>query len=293
MGLLEEYKRGLKSVAVEELFDLVFYRPVAFLFVKLICRTGVTPNQLTLLSMVFGILGGVSLALGTTSALVAGGVFFLLYNIVDCSDGQLARLNHSGTHLGRILDGLADYVVSLAAYVGIGIGYAGASDEPLFMWVLTAVAGFSNAAQSGLLDFYRNRFLDATGVRTSVLVDEQQAFREEYAAMRLRKGKTLEKFLIGSYLLYSRVQNRLTGGRGTITNVLSSDPAEYVRANRILMHCWTYLGPTTQWTLLIVCSFFGRLDIYLWGIAGAGNILALIMLLAQRWTNGHLAMQEG
>jgi hypothetical protein len=293
MGLLAEYKQGLKSVAVEELFDLVFYRPLAFLFVKLICRTGVTPNQLTLLSMVFGVLGGASLALGTPGALAAGGVFFLLYNIVDCSDGQLARLNHSGTHLGRILDGVADYVVSLAAYLGIGIGFAGASDRPVLMWVLTAVAGFSNAAQSGLLDFYRNRFLDATGVRKSVLVDEQQALREEYDGLRLRKGKGLEKFLIGTYLVYSRVQQRLTGERGTVAQALTGDPSDYVRANRVLMHCWTYLGPTTQWTLLIVCAFCDRLDIYLWGIAGAGNLLAVIMMLAQRWTNGHLAVEEG
>jgi hypothetical protein len=293
MGLLAEYKQGLKSVAVEELFDLVFYRPLAFLLVKLICRTGVTPNQLTFLSMVFGVLGGASLALGTPGALAAGGVFFLLYNIVDCSDGQLARLNHSGTHLGRILDGVADYVVSLAAYLGIGIGFASASDRPFLMWVLTAAAGFSNAAQSGLLDFYRNRFLDATGVRKSVLVDEQQALREEYDGLRLRKGKGLEKFLIGTYLIYSRVQQRLTGERGTVAQALTGDPSDYVRANRVLMHFWTYLGPTTQWTLLIVCAFCGRLDIYLWGIAGAGNLLAVIMMLAQRWSNGHLAVEGG
>jgi hypothetical protein len=293
MGLLAEYKRGLKSVAVEEMFDLVFYRPLAFLLVKLIYRTAVTPNQLTLLSMVFGVLGGVSLALGTPLALSAGAVLFLLYNIVDCSDGQLARINHSGTHLGRILDGFADYVVSLAAYLGIGIGYASASDEPLLMWGLTAAAGISNAAQSGLLDFYRNRFLDATGVRTSVLVEEQNAFREEYGRLRLREGKRLEKLLIGAYLLYSRVQDRLTGGRGKIAGAPTADPAEYVRANRTLMRFWTFLGPTTQWTLLVVCAFAGRLDIYLWGIAGAGNILAVIMILAQRWSKGHVALQEG
>jgi hypothetical protein len=293
MGLLAEYKRGLKSVAVEELFDLIFYRPLAFLFVKMICRTGVTPNKLTLLSMVFGVLGGVSLALGTPGALAVGGVLFLLYNIVDCSDGQLARLNHSGTPLGRILDGVADYVVSLVAYLGIGIGFAGASDRPVLMWVLTAAAGFSNAAQSGLLDFYRNRFLDATGVRKSVLVDEQQALRDQYEALRGRKGMSPEKFLIAMYLLYSRVQQRLTGEKGTVAQALSGDSAEYVRVNRVLMHCWTYLGPTTQWTLLVVCAFCGRLDIYLWGIAGAGNLLAALMMLVQRWNNGHLAAQGG
>ena len=60
---------------------------------------------------------------------------------------------------------------------------------------------------------------------------------------------------------------------------------------RVLMHCWTYLGPTTQWTLLVVCAFCGRLDIYLWGIAGVGNLLAILMMLVQRWNNEHCAVE--
>ena len=105
-GLFAEYVRGLKSAAVEELFDMIVYRPLAFIFVRMIRRTRVTPNQLTFLALAFGVLGGVSLAVGTPAALSAAGVFVLLYNIVDCSDGQLARMNGTGTHLGRILDGL-------------------------------------------------------------------------------------------------------------------------------------------------------------------------------------------
>ena len=293
MGWFQEYKRGLKSPAVEEFLDLVMYRPLAFLLVKAIYRTPVTPNQLTLLSMVFGVIGGAFLAFGTAAACAGGAVLFFLYNVVDCSDGQLARLQHSGTHLGRILDGVADYVVSLAAYVGIGIGYASPSDAPLALWALTAAAGFSNATQSGLLDFYRNRYLEVTGVRRSAGGDEQRAFRAEYESLRSQRGRTLEKALVGAYVLYCRVQERVTGGEDKGARAWNADPEGYARANRIMMRCWTILGPTTQWTLLIVCGFLNRMDIYLWGIAGVGNVLAVVLTIAQRWTNARLAVQGG
>jgi len=291
MGWFQEYKRGLKSAAIEELLDLVVYRPLAFLLVKAIERTPVTPNQLTLLSMVFGIIGGAFLALGGAAACAAGGVFFFLYNVVDCSDGQLARLKHSGTHLGRILDGVADYVVSFAAYVGIGIGYATPSDTPLALWALTAAAGLSNATQSGLLDFYRNRYLEASGVKRTAGGEEQRTFRAEFETLRSQRGRTLEKVLVGAYVLYCRVQDRVTGGNEKESAQWNADPEGYVRANRLIMRCWTILGPTTQWSLLIVCGLLNRMDIYLWGIAGVGNVLAVILTIAQRWTNARLAVQ--
>jgi len=293
MSWFQEYKRGLKSVAVEEVLDLLVYRPLAFLLVKAVQRTPVTPNQLTLLSMVFGVIGGAFLALGTSAGCAAGALFFFLYNVVDCSDGQLARLKHSGTHLGRILDGVADYVTSVAAYVGIGIGYASPSDTPVALWALTAAAGFSNATQSGLLDFYRNRYLEVTGVRRSAGGEEQRAFRAEYEALRSQRGRLVEKLLVGSYVLYCRIQQRVTGGEKGDARAWNADPEGYIRANRVMMRCWTILGPTTQWSLLIVCGLLDRMDIYLWGIAGVGNVLAVILTVAQRWTNARLAVQGG
>jgi hypothetical protein len=290
MSLLQEYTKGLKSAKVEEFFDLVFYRPLAFLLVRSISGTNITPNQLTVVSMVLGVLGGASYTLGTPGAFVAGGALYLLYNIVDCSDGQLARLKNCSTPLGRILDGTADYVVSIAAYVGIGVGYASNSDDPLFMWILTTVAGFSNAVQSGFLDYYRNRYLDITLGRVSVLKDQQKSFEAEYSSLRLEKGRLFEKFLLWIYLQYSSLQQKLIGvKKGSVLH--NVDPQLYVRGNRILIHFWTYLGPTTQWTALIVCSFLNRLDIYLWAIAGVGNVLAVILYAFQHARDAQLKLK--
>ncbi len=282
MSLLKEYRQGLKSIAVEEVLDLVFYRPLAFLVVKTVYPTPVTPNQLTLASMLLGILGGTSFAFGTPLSFIVGGVFYLLSNVLDCSDGQLARLKKCGTPVGRILDGTADYVSSVAAYVGIGIGYASASPHPVVMWIVTAFVGFSNALQSGLLDYYRNRYLDVTLNRSSVLVDGQQAFEDAYASLSSQKGHTMEKALIRIYLGYSAVQQRFTADRKVTGDALKVPPEVFEREQRLLMHLWTYLGPTTQWTFLILCALFNRLDVYFWGIAGVGNALAIILVIVQR-----------
>jgi hypothetical protein len=282
MSLLQEYTKGLKSVAVEEFFDLFFYRPLAFLFVKLIYNTSITPNQLTLLSMLFGIVGGASYAFGTPAAYAVGGILYLAYNILDCSDGQLARLKHNGTPIGRVLDGMADYVVSIAAYLGIGIGYAGSSEHPVLLWCLTAAAGFSNATQSGFLDFYRARYLDITLERVSILVEEQTWFESEYAALKKQKGRYFERLLIWIYLKYSVWQRKVTPGGRDTREIAKVDPAAYERENKALIRWWTLLGPTTQWTLLIVCSLIDRLDIYLWAIAGLGNVLAVVLSAVQR-----------
>ena len=130
-----------------------FIVPLAFLLVKAIYSTNITPNQLTVISMVFGVIGGFFYSFGNHSAFIIGAILVLLYNVVDCSDGQLARLKKNGTAVGRILDGIADYVVSVAVYFGIAFGYANSSSNPLFWWIITAAAGFSNAIQSGLARF--------------------------------------------------------------------------------------------------------------------------------------------
>ncbi len=219
-----------------------------------------------------------------------GAIFYLLYNILDCSDGQLARLKHSGTPIGRILDGVADYAATVAGYVGLAIGYANRSANPALMWALTVFAGASTALQCGLLDFYRNRFLDVTLGRKSVLGEEQQAFRNELNVLRQRKGHWLEKALLWIYLRYSAIQRRFMGA-STPSQAPAVDPLAFRKENSVLMHCWTYIGPTTQWTVFITCSLLNRPYIILWVIAVPFNVMAAIMFLAQK-RKDHVMMRR-
>ena len=279
MGFFSEYKSSLKLIEVEEFFDLIFYRPLAFLFVKLIYSTNITPNQITVLSLSFGISGGIALSFGTSKSMLLAAFLFITFNVLDCSDGQLARLKGNGTEFGRILDGMADYMVSTSAYLGIGFGFANHSSNPLLYWMLLLVTATSNIIHAVLVDFYRNRFIDYTQDRVSVLDDGLENFKKEYERLKKEKGSTFKKFIIGTYIKYSSAQNRMASNKETAYKVA---PKDYYKANKRLIHFWTYLGPTTQWTFLIVCAVINRLDIYLWGLISVFNLYALLLFIAQK-----------
>jgi phosphatidylglycerophosphate synthase len=105
MNLFKEFKSSLKMMEVEEVLDIIFYRPFAFLVVKSVYSTNITPNHLTLAAIVMGVAGGCFYSLGTEGSCILGAIFYMLFNILDCSDGQLARLKKNGTPGGRLLDG--------------------------------------------------------------------------------------------------------------------------------------------------------------------------------------------
>ena len=159
MSWYTEYKKFVKGYDVEEIIDIFFYRPLSFLFVKLIYPTNITPNQISVFSMLFGILTGVMFGFGTHQFFIFGAIALLTSNVLDCADGQLARLKKNGTGIGRIIDGFIDYVTGLSIYVGIGIGLSIATGDYLYVWVITAIGGFSRVIQNMLFDNYRNMYM--------------------------------------------------------------------------------------------------------------------------------------
>lgn len=291
MNLLQEYKSSLKKIEVEEIFDLYFYRPLAFLLVKGIYSTNITPNQLTVISMIFGVIGAFFYSLGTHQSFLFGAAFILLYNVFDCSDGQLARLKKNGTPVGRILDGVADYFVSTATYFGIAFGYAGNSSNPLLWWLITAGTGFSNAFQAGLLDFYRTRYLDYTLARPKVLDEGVKEFEEEYKHLKNTKGRYFDKAVIWIYLKYSAVQQKITNPKPHSTRIEKIITDDFTQKNKRLIRFWAFLGTTTQWTFLILMSILNRLDIYLLGILLVGNIAAVILYFFQAKADKELELK--
>ncbi len=291
MNILKEYKKSLKMVEVEEFFDLVFYRPLAYLLVKSIYRTRITPNQVTWLALLIGFIGALFFMTGTRETFITGALFLIIYNILDCSDGQLARLQNSGTLTGRIVDGFADYVVTISAYIGIGIGYANNTNDPFFYWILTVLAGISHAVHSLLVDYYRNQFLDYALNRKSILGEDLKVFEQEYNRLISENKKSFDRLLIWIYLKYSRLQIRFSSDTQS-TRPKRYDPKDYYHKNKRILHMWSYIGPTTDLTFMIVCALFNRWDIFLWGMIIVFNCYALTLYLFQTRVNRTLITIE-
>jgi hypothetical protein len=277
----EEFKKSLKLKEVEEVFDLFFYRPLAFLLVKAVYRTNITPNQLTVTAIVMGLAAGCFYSVGKPFWISAGAVFFILSNVFDCSDGQLARLKHNGTAIGRIIDGLADTVVFIAVYLGIAFGFANHQETPHYWWIMLVITGLSTGIHSVLVDYYRNRFLDFYTLRKNNFEDGLQEFKDAYELVKHQKGKWFEKWVILFYLRFSAMQ-RVLVARKKQTKALNVSPQEYYKKNRIIMRFWLILGPTTQITNIILFSLFQRFDLFMWVVLFGFNGLAIVLWITQK-----------
>jgi len=283
MTILEQYRQSLKATETEEVLDLFIYRPLAFLFVKAVYYTSLTPNQTSLFAMLVGVAAGVFFGFGQHPYLILGGVLYFVCNVLDCADGQIARLKGTGTKTGRIIDGCIDYVVSTAIFVGIGIAL---KDQ----WILTVAAGFSSAVQSFLFDFYRNKYLEIVYGKFLSLEAEIEEFKEEQRRIEGIRGKGIDRFLIWIYLIYCGLQLKLqrnNKGNFSSGHVESKEEAtsiadKYARKNKILIRMWSFAGSTTHITVCILVAFMNNLEVFLWICAIPLNVLIVVLYLWQR-----------
>jgi len=289
MKWFQEYKKSLKMIEVEEVLDLILYRPLAFLFVKLIYKSNITPNQITIFALFAGVLSGVVYSMGTHSAYITAAMLLIVKEVLDCADGQLARLKKNGTLTGRLIDGFSDYAVSIAIYVGIGLGFASNSTNPILYWILTVLAGFSNALHSFILDYYRNNFMDNVLGRTTTLGADLNRYRTEYPKLMKKPGKYFDKAMLWLYIRYSSTQIKFSSSSSEVKRY---DPEDYYNKNKLALHLWTYLGPTTEFIFLIMCSIGNRLDIFLWGMVIVANLVAAILYIYQKRITLHLKPVE-
>jgi len=279
--IFEEFRRSLKLIDVEELADLYLTRPLAFLLVKAIRRTEITPNQLTMISMAVGVLGGVAYGLGRPWSIVLGAVGLALSMVFDCADGQLARLKKNGTPLGRILDGVIDYVVMIAAYVGLAVGLDPGPGRRTVWLLLMAAAGASNIFHSGILDYYRVRYLERVQGEHNDIDSEIREFQGELDKMKNEPRGGLKRGIVRIYLGYLGNQKRLTPTRPSPRPLSPEERTEFARHNKGVMRGWTFLGSGTFGVLMVVTTLIGRFDLYLWGRIVAGNLLAVILFAVQ------------
>lgn len=98
-------------------------------------RRGMTPNQVTVISLWIGIAAATAFATGERTGYVVGAVLLYLSFVADCVDGQLARYTRQFSKFGAWLDSVFDRSKEYVAFAGLGIG-AGSAE----VWILAAAA---------------------------------------------------------------------------------------------------------------------------------------------------------
>jgi len=121
-----------------------FSRPLA----NFLSKYNVSPNLITIIATAIGISAGVIIFYGK---ILEGVIVIFLSQILDCTDGDLARLTGRVSALGGYLDRIFDRFVDAAILVGI---IALSPDELWLMGTIALIGSFGVSISRAMAEAY-------------------------------------------------------------------------------------------------------------------------------------------
>ncbi|MEU5162988.1 CDP-alcohol phosphatidyltransferase family protein [Streptomyces sp. NPDC020875] len=141
----------------------LYMRELSLRVDRYVVNTRITPNQLTYLMVVVGVIGGAALLIpGLTGAILAA-VLFQIYLLLDCVDGEVARWRKQTSVTGVYLDRIGHYLCEAALLVGFGIRGADVFGDGRAEWLwaflgtVAALGAILIKAETDLVDVARTR----------------------------------------------------------------------------------------------------------------------------------------
>ena len=285
---LPPFETVLKSRDVEDPVNLWFNRPMAYAFVALVYRTPLTPNQVTLLSIVVGIAAAACWWQGGAAAMVWGGILLWASAILDGADGILARAKQQFSPLGRALDGSADLLVALVVAVAAGHHLWLKHHSVLQLGLIVPIA-ITTSLQAHVYDYYKESFLLRTRPDWNGVPERIADVHQRIAALEQSNAPWLHRKAMRLYLDLVVGQTRFValadpaGSRENLTFRVSRQSTEdYRKFNLGPLRVWTAISLAPHSYLFAIFGMLDRLDVYIWVRLLGGNLLFLIAVLWQR-----------
>ncbi len=126
----------------------IVYRRFSKPLAKFLSRYNINPNLITIMAGIIGVLAGFIIFLGR---IYEGIVIILVSQILDCVDGDLARISEKVTRSGGYLDRVLDRFVDGAIVIGI------ISLSPESLWlvgVLAIIGSFGVSISRAMAEAY-------------------------------------------------------------------------------------------------------------------------------------------
>jgi hypothetical protein len=262
--------------------DLHFFRPIGIRIARALQPTGISADQVTLWSLVIGLVAGHLFAYRDPWTNLIGFGLFIVSDVFDSADGQLARLRGTSTRFGRALDGINDNLrfVNLYFHLMFRLIHSG------FWWpgacLLVAAAGLAHTFQSAAIDFVRNAYL-SIGVGNGGELDLPEDLDPS------PRGSWLERFGARVYRDYVQRQVQLFPRSVKLIRALRqggvSAPfrAQYrARQDAVLPLC-AWLGQNIRFAVLGVAGIAGRPSAFLWTEAVWMSLLLVVLMWMHEW----------
>lgn len=289
--ILKLYKKTLKPLEIEEIFDAYFFRVFSFIIVLPLKKTKLSPNYLTLLSMISGITAGIFFSYGDYKGLLYGVVALAITNILDCADGQLARLTGKSSRFGKTLDGIADIVTYVSIYTGVSYHlFVNNCSAGIFVY------GFVSMMFMFLhiiyFDHFKNEFVSYVYPSYKEKSENLNELKKRYIQLKKRKEGTwilaylyflfykIEYFFVsfgypenykGYYSLY-----------GAVKRPSKKIIQAYYRYMRFIVRLWSFLGASSHLMLFFIFSLLNLPQLIFHTICIFYNVALAILVFYQK-----------
>lgn len=235
-------------------------RPPAAVFVYFLKDTRVTPNQVTFSSLVVCAAScAMLLFLHGYYWVVAAMVVYELSFVLDCVDGQLARVRKTSSTVGHLLDFLIDEIKAMLLYGCVGV----------YMWQQTGDLRLLLVALGGM-------FCLASGIALTSFMR-----RPEYLAAL--QSKSADQAKDGTETDGTETEepaSQSSGGRrGLVGSVIGL--LEWVA--RFIVHYPGYI---------LIVAAFGRLDLFFWAYTGVNVLYLGRSMLTILWRLGRFQAKQ-
>jgi phosphatidylglycerophosphate synthase len=118
------------------IITLLFTNEVSLITTWLLLRSSVTPNQVTIASILCALLCGIFYAFGM---FLWGSFFLFISHMLDCTDGNLARAKEVFSPFGRWIDFIGNRTGEVFIFLGVTFYFYG-TENPDF-WIIFTLMG--------------------------------------------------------------------------------------------------------------------------------------------------------
>jgi phosphatidylglycerophosphate synthase len=108
-------------------------RYISLAISRLLVKTPLTPNQVSIAILAIGIAGAVLAAKGTYLGLLAGAFLFQMQSVLDGCDGEMSRITHRGSVTGEWLDTIGDDVTNYGFFGAAAWGLHAQTGNKLYL----------------------------------------------------------------------------------------------------------------------------------------------------------------
>ncbi len=160
----KEINQQSGSYSDSPIIDRYIIRKISGFISGFLIRTPVTPNQVTIISLIFGIASAAFFSHGKHTYTIIAGVLYFVSTVFDQCDGEVARFKHMESDFGRIFDIIVDSIVNAAIAIGITIAIYKANGSGLTIAVgLLAMTGIVISLL--LTTYFSNESKNDTGTK--------------------------------------------------------------------------------------------------------------------------------